>query len=108
MRRNGGDAEDSAWLSPGQGRLTPAGKGTFRRRRPPAQSRTAHACDRYDPVVKTGLTLGKHAPLHHGHQFVISTALREMDHVIVLIYPAAETRIPLSVRANWIRTLYPS
>ena len=55
-----------------------------------------------------GLTLGKFAPLHRGHQFVIETALAECDHVIVLVYPAAETTIPLAIRAGWIRTLYPS
>jgi HTH-type transcriptional repressor of NAD biosynthesis genes len=55
-----------------------------------------------------GLTLGKFAPLHRGHQLVIEMALRETEHVIVLVYPASETAIPLSVRANWIRTLYPA
>jgi NadR type nicotinamide-nucleotide adenylyltransferase len=59
-------------------------------------------------VVNVGLTLGKFAPLHRGHQLVIETALRETDHVIVLIYAETETAIPLSVRANWIRDLYPS
>lgn len=55
-----------------------------------------------------GLTLGKYAPLHKGHQLVIETALSEMDQVIVIIYNAPETTsIPLSVRANWLRKLYP-
>ena len=55
-----------------------------------------------------GLTLGKYAPLHLGHQYVIETALREMDAVTVIIYDAPETTAtPLSVRANWLRTLYP-
>ena len=54
-----------------------------------------------------GATLGKFAPLHRGHQLVIETALQEMDRVVVLIYPTEETPVPLSVRARWIRTLYP-
>jgi HTH-type transcriptional repressor of NAD biosynthesis genes len=58
--------------------------------------------------MTVGLTLGKFAPLHRGHQFLIETALRECDRVVTLIYPAPETTVPLSVRANWIRTLYPS
>ena len=29
-----------------------------------------------------GLTLGKFAPLHKGHQLVFETALREMDEVM--------------------------
>ncbi|MGG1554906.1 AAA family ATPase [Paenibacillus ferrarius] len=56
----------------------------------------------------TGLTLGKFAPFHRGHQLVVETALRENDEVIVVIYDCPETiRVPLPVRANWIRTLYP-
>lgn len=61
-------------------------------------------------TVKTrGLTLGKYAPLHKGHQHVIETALAEMDEVVVLIYDAPETtQVPLTIRANWLRTLYPT
>lgn len=59
-------------------------------------------------MTKTGLTLGKFAPFHKGHQFLLETALTEMDRVVVIIYNADEvTPIPLSVRANWIRDLYP-
>jgi NadR type nicotinamide-nucleotide adenylyltransferase len=57
--------------------------------------------------MKRGLTLGKYAPFHRGHQLVIETALAEMDEVQVVIYDAPETHIPLSVRAAWIRSLYP-
>jgi NadR type nicotinamide-nucleotide adenylyltransferase len=58
---------------------------------------------------RIGLTLGKYAPLHRGHQLVIETALAEMDRVIVLIYDCPETTpVPLTVRARWIRALYPS
>ena len=56
-----------------------------------------------------GLTLGKFAPLHRGHQHLIETALAEMDRVIVVIYDSPEiTTIPLTVRANWIKILYPT
>lgn len=59
--------------------------------------------------IRRGLTLGKYAPLHKGHQFVIETALAEVDELIVLVYDAPETtNIPLRVRADWIRELYPS
>ncbi|MBC1224636.1 AAA family ATPase [Nostoc sp. UCD121] len=55
-----------------------------------------------------GLTLGKYAPLHKGHQLVIETALAEMDEVLVMIYECPEvTAIPLTVRANWLRKIYP-
>jgi HTH-type transcriptional repressor of NAD biosynthesis genes len=60
------------------------------------------------PQRKTGLTLGKFAPLHRGHQLMIETAIQEMDEVIVMIYDCPETiGIPLQVRSNWLRTLYP-
>jgi NadR type nicotinamide-nucleotide adenylyltransferase len=55
-----------------------------------------------------GLTLGKFAPLHRGHQLVVETALAEVDELVVLVYDAPEvTSIPLPVRSGWIRTLYP-
>lgn len=58
--------------------------------------------------MKIGLTLGKFSPLHKGHQHVIETALQEMDSLYVLIYDSPETTtIPLTVRAGWIRSLYP-
>ena len=45
-------------------------------------------------VTKTrGLTLGKFAPLHKGHQLVIETALSEMDEVVVIIYDCLETAL---------------
>ena len=56
-----------------------------------------------------GLTLGKYAPLHRGHQYVIETALAEVERLIVVVYDSpSTTRIPLGVRAGWIRALYPS
>ncbi|MCM3631156.1 AAA family ATPase [Paenibacillus glycanilyticus] len=61
------------------------------------------------PDKKIGLTLGKFAPFHRGHQHVVETALQEVGHLIVVIYDSPEvTRVPLSVRARWIRELYPT
>ena len=56
---------------------------------------------------KVGLTLGKYAPFHKGHEYVINRMLDEMDEVIVLIYDTDVTSISLPVRAEWIRKLYP-
>ncbi|MBD2604800.1 nicotinamide mononucleotide transporter [Scytonema hofmannii FACHB-248] len=59
-------------------------------------------------TIKCGLTLGKYAPLHKGHQLVIETATSLMDEVIVMIYDCpAVTAVPLAVRANWLRKIYP-
>jgi len=58
--------------------------------------------------MRVGLTLGKFAPLHRGHELVIETGVRETDRMVVLIYGAEEvTRVPLVTRAGWIRELYP-
>ena len=58
--------------------------------------------------MKRGLTLGKFAPLHNGHQLLLDTALAEMDEVVIIIYDAPETTfVPLSIRSDWIRKLYP-
>jgi NadR type nicotinamide-nucleotide adenylyltransferase len=55
-----------------------------------------------------GLVLGKFAPLHRGHQFLIETALAAVDELVVLVYEAADvTSVPLATRAGWLRRLYP-
>lgn len=59
-------------------------------------------------MKRLGLTLGKFAPLHKGHQFMFETALQEVDELIVVIYETTVTTIPLHIRANWIRKLYPA
>ena len=56
----------------------------------------------------TGLTLGKFAPFHRGHQLLIETALAECHELTCLVYDSpAVTDVPLPVRAQWIRALYP-
>ena len=57
---------------------------------------------------KIGFTIGKFAPLHKGHQFLIETALKEMDKMIVVVYDTDVIDIPTEKRANWIKNLYPN
>lgn len=57
--------------------------------------------------MRRGLTLGKFAPLHRGHQFMIETALAEVDELYVMVYATDVMSVPLQVRAGWIKTLYP-
>lgn len=57
---------------------------------------------------KIGFTIGKFAPLHKGHEFLIETALNEMDEMYVVIYDTDKTNIDIKKRANWISKLYPS
>ncbi len=56
---------------------------------------------------KVGFTIGKFAPLHKGHQFLIETALKEMDEVYVVIYDTDIINISVKQRAQWIKKLYP-
>lgn len=59
-------------------------------------------------MTETGLFLGKFAPLHRGHQYVIERARERVDQLLVLVYDVPETTAtPLSVRADWLRSLYP-
>lgn len=64
---------------------------------------------RFQTMAKTvGLTLGKFAPLHKGHQFLIEAARARVDHLIVMIYACPDLiAVPLETRAGWIRALYP-
>lgn len=57
---------------------------------------------------KVGFTIGKFAPLHKGHQFLIETALNEMDKVIVVVYDTDVIDISTEKRASWIKELYPN
>lgn len=60
-------------------------------------------------LVSLGLTLGKFAPLHKGHQLLIETALAEVDHLLILVYECKGLGMPpVSVRAQWLRELYPA
>ncbi|MDO4963805.1 MAG: adenylyltransferase/cytidyltransferase family protein [bacterium] len=56
---------------------------------------------------KIGFTIGKFAPLHKGHQFLIETALKEMDEVIVVIYDTDLIDTNTESRAKWIKDIYP-
>ena len=58
-------------------------------------------------MKRVGITLGKYAPFHKGHQHVVDVMLREMDEAIAVVYDTPVTDIPLQIRAGWIRELYP-
>lgn len=59
-------------------------------------------------VKKVGFTIGKFAPLHKGHQFLIETALKEMDKMIVVVYDTDLIDVSTEKRAGWIKELYPN
>ncbi len=56
----------------------------------------------------TGLVVGKFAPLHQGHELVITTALSQCDRVVLLSYsnpelPGCEPQ----VRERWLASVFP-
>ncbi|MEK7173927.1 MAG: hypothetical protein AAB710_02490 [Patescibacteria group bacterium] len=56
----------------------------------------------------TGLIVGKFAPFHLGHEHILASAYAQTEQLIVLLYDAPDcTRVPLAVRAGWIRAAYP-
>ncbi len=58
-------------------------------------------------MKKIGFTIGKFAPFHKGHQYLIETALEEMDKMIVVVYDTDLVDIKTEKRAEWIKKLYP-
>ena len=57
--------------------------------------------------MKIGFTIGKFAPFHKGHEYLIETALKEMDKVIVVVYDTDLIDVPTPKRAEWIKKIYP-
>lgn len=57
---------------------------------------------------RTGLVVGKFAPLHRGHQRLIEAAHAACEHVILMVWSTPDfSTMPTPVRAQWLRTLYP-
>lgn len=63
-------------------------------------------------MTSRGLFVGKCAPFHLGHQYVIERALAECNEVCVFIYNSAEfddehPKLDKIIRAHWVKTIYP-
>lgn len=57
---------------------------------------------------KNGLVIGKFYPLHKGHCYLIDYAQEKVEKLTVIICHTNDYKIPVNVRASWIRELYPS
>lgn len=57
--------------------------------------------------TKIGFTIGKFAPFHKGHQYLIETALKEMNKFYVVIYETDLIKNSIQERAEWIKEKYP-
>lgn len=57
----------------------------------------------------TGLVVGRFAPLHRGHERLISAALAACERVIVMTWSTPDVPgMPLAVRAAWLRERFPA
>ena len=58
--------------------------------------------------MKTGFTIGKFAPFHKGHEFLISTALNEVDELYVVVYDTPKLGININEKTKWIKDRFPN
>jgi NadR type nicotinamide-nucleotide adenylyltransferase len=58
--------------------------------------------------MSTGLIIGKFLPPHAGHQCLIDTARMQVSALSVIVFSKAAEPIPGSLRAAWLRELYPT
>lgn len=59
-------------------------------------------------MKKIGFTIGKFAPFHKGHEFLIKSALKDMDELYVVIYDTPEFDIDINTKTNWIHRKFPN
>ena len=57
--------------------------------------------------MKTGFTIGKFAPFHKGHEFLIGTALNEVDELYVVVYDTPKLGFDINSKAKWIKDRFP-
>lgn len=56
---------------------------------------------------KIGFTIGKFAPFHQGHEFLIRSGIDKMDRFYVVLYETDLVPFSLETRASWIRQTFP-
>lgn len=57
---------------------------------------------------KIGFTIGKFAPFHKGHAYLIETALKEMDEFYVVVYDTPQFDIDIEEKINCITKRFPN
>lgn len=57
-------------------------------------------------MKKVGLTIGKFAPFHKGHEYLIEKSLEEVDKLYVMVYDTDVINISTSSRKQWIEEIY--
>lgn len=57
--------------------------------------------------MKIGFTIGKFAPFHKGHEYLIEKALQQMDKFYVVVYDTPEFEIDISTKLKWMQKKFP-
>lgn len=57
---------------------------------------------------KIGFTIGKFAPFHKGHEYLIETALKEMDEFYVVVYDTPQFNIDIETKTKGIQKRFPN
>lgn len=57
-------------------------------------------------MKKIGLIIGKFAPLHKGHEYLIKKALSEVDKLYILIYETNLIDVDIDIREDWINNVF--
>ena len=58
-------------------------------------------------MKKIGFTIGKYAPYHIGHKYLIETALKDMDELYVVVYDTPNLKINIEDKIKWIKKDFP-
>ena len=54
-------------------------------------------------MKKVGFTIGKFAPFHKGHEYLIETALKDVDDFYVVIYDTPQFDIDIDTKEKWVK-----
>ncbi|MBI2056212.1 MAG: adenylyltransferase/cytidyltransferase family protein [Candidatus Sungbacteria bacterium] len=57
--------------------------------------------------MKTGLVIGKFYPPHKGHKYLIGTAEKAVDRLIIIVCERDDQKISGDLRAKWLRAIHP-
>ncbi len=57
-------------------------------------------------MPKVGLTIGKFAPFHKGHEYLIKKALEQVDKLYILVYDTDVIDISTANRIKWIKQTF--
>ena len=58
--------------------------------------------------MKTGFTIGKFAPFHKGHEYLIGTALNEVDELYVIVYDTPKLGFDIDEKTKWVKDRFPN